>query len=121
MSGQDIISESQRSWKGNELPWRVTTLRITTDIPLADFAHTASRGMGLKRRRDGKKRRIAIRKRAALDKAKKIEASKSLQEKEAAEREKRTRRNREKKVKKKMREKEKKSEKLADNAEDLVA
>lgn len=120
VSGQDIVAESQRSWKGNELPWRVTTLRISTEIPLAGFAHTASRSMKARRKRDGKKTRIAIRKRVALDKAKKIEASKSLQEKEAAEREKRTRRNREKKVKKKMREKEKKSEKLAGNAEDLI-
>ncbi|MCJ1354193.1 MAG: hypothetical protein MMC33_004180 [Icmadophila ericetorum] len=116
VSGQDIFKEARRSWTGNQLPWRVTTLKVTAKISPTKFAETSEHSLPTKRKRDGKKRRIANRKRIALDKAKKAEASMSMQEKEATEKEKHTRKNREKKVKKKMKEKAKKLEKLAGEA-----
>ncbi|KAL8743586.1 MAG: hypothetical protein Q9190_004080 [Brigantiaea leucoxantha] len=116
---EEVVKGARVSWKGWELPWRVTTIKLPSSkknkllkgdvVPCGEDVD----GLGKKRRRrKGKKGRIAIRMRLQRAREKATEDEKRQAERNEAEREKRNRRNREKKVKKreKKREEKKKTE-----------
>ena len=90
-----------------ELPWRVTTIKITKTKKSSGSSQIREKPE-VTRRRNGKKRRIAVRKNAFAIAERELNARRDLAANEAAEKEKRTRRNRDKKVKKRQRDKLKK-------------
>lgn len=107
VTGEQIIKGLKDTWRGFELPWRVTTILLAQPKKLSETLQTGDETSS-RRKKHGKKRRIAIRKRAAMKEAMESSVRRRKAELETAEKEKRTRKNREKKVKKRQRDKLKK-------------
>ena len=99
ITGDEIREELNRRWKGCELPWRVSVIRVPAIPRTSAKSTTKIVPDGRKRCRKGKKTRIAIRKRVAKVQVLKVEKVREAEEKDQAEKEKRNARNREKKIK----------------------
>ncbi|CEJ81107.1 hypothetical protein VHEMI01253 [[Torrubiella] hemipterigena] len=108
LSGDDIYMLSrQRNW-GLEMPWRVTTIKVTRRATAKEKKDSTSDTAmdAAKRKRPGKKTRITRRQKDRELKAKAEEAAKKLLEKEEHVRDKKKRMNRIKKLRKRAKEKE---------------
>lgn len=104
VSGDEILARSKtRSW-GMEMPWKVTTIRVTRKARPED---TKAKDEA-KRRRPGKKQRISLRKKAKVKEEKQQAAAQKLIEKEEHIKDKKKRMNRLKKLRRRAKDKEKK-------------
>ena len=110
VTGDDIRRGLDHHWKGCELPWRVTIIKLPAQAIPKQEPPTSTPGSQVGRRcRKGKKTRIAIRKRLAADKLKILERERRQAEKESMEKDKRIARNREKKAKRRQKQRDAKA------------
>lgn len=111
LSGDDVYRLSQRRNWGLEMPWRVTTIKVTRRATAKEKKDTTSDTAmdAAKRKRPGKKTRIMRRQKERELKAKAEEAAKKLLEKEEHVKDKKKRMNRIKKLRKRAKEKEMKA------------
>ncbi|KAL8860491.1 MAG: hypothetical protein Q9178_003150 [Gyalolechia marmorata] len=99
IDGQHVMRESQTTWPGFKLPWRVTTVTLSSHAQANAVTIPLDGAQARKRKRPGKKRRIAIRVKTQARKEREKVARLAEAEKAALIMEKRSRRNREKKLK----------------------
>ena len=112
LSSEQVLKGLKTIWKGLEMPWRVTHVKVE-GVKQRGLGALQQESTGT-RKRNGKKRRIIIRKKMQAQILKETASRQRLIDKELADKEKRTLRNREKKVKKKAKEKSQKSQATAE-------
>jgi hypothetical protein len=103
VSGEDVMERANMTWKGCEMPWRVTKISAKGLKKEGLEGHKAVvvEPVERKRKRDGKKKRIAKRKKAKADELERQAAA----EKETADKKKKAMINKKKQLKKRAREK----------------
>ncbi|KAL6855776.1 hypothetical protein J3F83DRAFT_456127 [Trichoderma novae-zelandiae] len=112
VSGEDVIARSKvRHW-GLELPWKVTTIKVTRKARPGEEANGAQteNEQQAGRKRPGKKSRIAMRKKARARARAEEEAKKKMADKEEQIKEKKKRLNRLKKLRRRAQKKADKGE-----------
>lgn len=113
VSGEDVLARSKvRHW-GLELPWKVTSIKITRKArpgEVASHARSESEQQQAGRKRPGKKSRIAMRKKARAQAQAEEEAKKKMASKEEQIKEKKKRLNRLKKLRRRAQKKADKGE-----------
>lgn len=111
LSGDDVYRLSQQRSLGLELPWRVTTIKVTRRAKAGESkeSHSDQAAASLTRKRPGKKTRIMRRQKERDNKAKAEELAKKQLEKEEHTKDKKKRMNRIKKLRKRAKEKEMKA------------
>ncbi|KAM5342594.1 hypothetical protein ACJ41O_013560 [Fusarium nematophilum] len=108
VSGDHVLARSHgRAW-GLELPWKVTTIRVTRKLKPGETAGNEADEDGKRKRRPGKKQRISERKRAKVRDEKKQAESQRLLQKEEHIKDKKKRLNRLKKLRKRAKAREQK-------------
>jgi hypothetical protein len=112
VSGEDVLARSKvRHW-GLEMPWKVTSIKVTRKARPGEVANRAQveSEQQARRKRPGKKSRIAMRKKARAQAQAEEEAKKKMADKEEQIKEKKKRLNRLKKLRRRAQKKAEKGE-----------